>query len=275
MAYEPEPTDEVGTGTSAEMSETEVVTVDTFDEDEYDEYEDEGEEPRRDPLIRWMMIMSLMLVIVILGTTVSVVFFLLGMRGAPRTAAERSVYVMEIQAKEKPNDADAWFKLAYAYMNAKRFDDAQRAIDRGRKVKKTGAFALAEADLAKTAGHYEEALSRYNKAEKEIYADQARQVRENAKKQISMKPSPRLLLEVHIGRASVLQELGQDQKAVKDLTEAVELDPTDSFAWATLGDLHAKLGKSKDAKTAYENALKYIPDYQPAISGLEKLAKEQ
>lgn len=244
--------------------------------DEYDEDdEDYDETPRRaDPLVRWMSVVSLLLIIVIAGTTIAIVYFLLGMRGAPRTAVEREVYIKEAYTKEKPDDIDGWLNLAYAYMNAEQFADARDAIEQGASIKKTAGFTLAAADLERLEGNAEQSIAQYNAAERLAKGEMETARKQMIEKQVSMPPSPRVLIEVYVGRSKAYQELGKHKDAIADLKRVVGYDKTDAYAWGELGTLYAKTGDEKAARQAYETALKYFPDYEPALTGLQKLEGE-
>lgn len=230
--------------------------------------------PRQsDPYVSWMLRIALSLIIVLLATTGALVYYLNTLNRAPRTSVERDVTTWETSVAETPRDANAWARLAYSYASAGRIDDALEAASEGKRRTKEPVFALVRADVLRTGGRYAEAKTAYDEAEKAVKDAVAEVKREREKLRIKFEIPDESLGRVYMGRALVQHELGEDEAAIKDLEEALKLEPQQSAMWVLLGDYSREVGDTKRAKKAYENALKYIPDYAEALAGLEAIEK--
>lgn len=254
-----------------DLEDEESVEDEEYDED-YEDDEDEEEEPReRDPLVGWMTLVSVMLVLVVVASTAAVVFFLLGMRGAPRTAVERQITSTEAAAKAEPT-AENYRALAYAYIAAGRFNEALAQIKKGRAVEDTSEFDLAQADVLRLQEKHEEAVKAYTKA-----ADRNKKETDKEQKALEKRgifsPVPRTTyVSIMIGLGESLIALDRTDDALEAYSEAVKYDGTNAFALVRVGDLSLELGKTKEAKAAYEEALRFIPGYEPATAGLARLS---
>lgn len=226
-----------------------------------------------DPYVSWMLRIALSLIIVLLATTGALVYYLNTLNRAPRTSVERDVTTWETAVAETPRDANAWARLAYSYASAGRTDDALQAASEGKRRTKEPVFALVRADVLRTGGRYAEAKTAYDEAEKAVKDAVAEVKREREKLRIKFEIPDESLGRVYMGRALVQHELGEDEAAIKDLEEALKLEPQQSAMWVLLGDYSREVGDTKRAKKAYENALKYIPDYAEALAGLEAIEK--
>lgn len=237
----------------------------------------EDEETERDPVVGWLMALVLMLVVVFLVAGVSVALYVLSMRGAPRTAAEREITLAEAatQEKEGKDDYHTFVRLAYSYAQAGRYSDAVGAIDHARKLgkkeKRQALIDLAEADILATQKRYEQALEIYNRAEKESEAEFKAELEQMVEQGIVMPVTNSVLIEVLVGRARVYQSLNKPDEALKDLEKAIELDPMSADVLVMIGDLRLAKGEEQKAEEAYSRALDFIPDYPPAVSGMQKV----
>lgn len=235
-----------------------------------DDDEDFYEEPPRDPVVGWMTLVAILLLLVVVVAAGSVVYFILALRGAPRTAVERQIIAAEAAASAEPT-VENYQTLGYAYLAAGRYRDALTTIERGRKVKNVSEFDLLEADVYRMEGQHERAIETYEKAAKKNEAEYQRLVKEYQRRGILLLPERRTYVSIMIGKGESLIELGKTKEALKAYEEAVKWDKTNSFALTRKGELHAKLGDIKKAKAAFEEALRFIPDYKPALEGLERL----
>ena len=60
-------------------------------------------------------------------------------------------------------------------------------------------------------------------------------------------------------------KLGQDDKAVADYSKAIELDPSNVYAWHNRGMIHATLGQVDEAVADYTKAIELDPKYVKAL----------
>jgi tetratricopeptide (TPR) repeat protein len=245
---------------------------DEFD-DEYedDEYEDEPGVPIRDDRVASaMMLASLALIAVLLVTAISMVLFLLSLRHAPRTSAERQVTEAEAQANIEPAKAQNWVTLAYAYAEAGRYRDALTAIERGRPIAK-GAMDLVQADVYRMSGQYRQAIPLYDKALLYIDQEEQKAFRAQEKKGIFTQQPNRTRAVALYGKGLCQLQLGEAKKAAENIKKASDIIPTDSIMLVSLGDAYAAAKQPALAEKAYKQALAMIPGYEPALEGLEKL----
>ncbi len=235
-----------------------------------DDFADEYEEAPRDPIVGWMTLVSILLVLVVVVATGSIVFFLLGMRGAPRTAVERQVVSAEVAASAEPTDKNLQ-ALGYAYLSAGRYRDALSAASRGRKAKDSSIFDLLEGDVLRMQGDHERAVKMYEKAAKRNEAEVKKEVEALAKRGIFSPVSRTTYVSIMIGKGESLVELRRPKEALAAFEDAVKHESTNAYALTRVGDLNAELGKAKDAREAYKEALRFIPDYERALDGLENV----
>ncbi len=69
-------------------------------------------------------------------------------------------------------------------------------------------------------------------------------------------------------------ELGDTKAALKSLDEYIEGKPTAADVLVRRADLLAETGDKKGAERDYRAALKFIPDDEAALAGLEKIGAE-
>jgi tetratricopeptide (TPR) repeat protein len=81
-------------------------------------------------------------------------------------------------------------------------------------------------------------------------------------------------------RGLVAVSIGEDEAALKDLQQAIALEEpeeTGSSVWARtlLGRLYYKQGKLKEAEELYQESLRILPEYPPALLNLAQLEIRQ
>lgn len=224
-----------------------------------------------EPVSGWMLRVALLLIVVLLVTTGSLVLFLMSLREAPRTVAERNLSAAESAVHDRPNDADSWSALVYAYSQAKRYDDAIAAAEKGRSLTKADVLLVAEADVLRSAGRFKDAVAEYNRAAKAIESAQSDAIAARKKMGIFVPLSDTTMTRVYFGRAISLHALGDVKPAIADLEKAVALAPEQAYLFVTLGDYYAETRANGKAKAAYRNALRYVPDYPEALAGLKRI----
>lgn len=255
-----------------ELGEVNAVEQDHDDYDDDDEYEDDEDYVplREDRVATTMMLGSVALIVVLLVTAISMVFFLLSLRHAPRTSAERSVTEAESQANFEPGRSDNWVRLAYAYAGAGRYRDALTAIERGRPVAK-GSLDVVQADVLRMSGQYREAIPFYDKALAFVDLEEQKAFRAQEKKGIFTRQPNQARAVAMYGKGLCQLELGDAKKAVVSIKAASDIMPTDSVMLVSLGDAYVLAKQPKLAEKAYKQALKMVPDYQPALEGLKNV----
>lgn len=224
-----------------------------------------------DPLVNVLLIGTMSLIVVLLGTTAALFFWLSALNKAPRTLAERDVVAWETAVREKPSDANSWASLSYAYAAAGRYDDALDTIRKGEKVTDQPSMVLIEADVLRAAGRFKEAVGKYNSAEKAIAETERQLDAKRRKAGVSVKIEDGALVRVFLGRGLAEYELGDLDAAIKDLEKAVAEQPEQASTLVTLGDYYVEKGEKAKAEKVYRDALTYVPDYKEALDGLKRL----
>lgn len=233
----------------------------------------DAQTPALDPVASWLLKVVLALVVVLLVTTIALVLFLVTLREAPRTVAERDIRAAETAVKEHPETVDGWTKLVYAYASAKRYDDAISTARKGRATTGKNVLLLAEADVLRSAGRYSEALKVYDLADPAVSKAETEAAAAAKKIGIYVPLSDSTLARVYYGRALTKQALDDVSGAIFDLEQAKQLAPQSASVLVLLGDLHAQTGNTDKARESYEAALRFVPDSPEALAGLEKLKK--
>jgi tetratricopeptide (TPR) repeat protein len=261
-----------------DQSAEENTHVDADEYDEYyddDEYYDEDEEAPRDPWVRWLAIVSGVLVILVLVVVAYGVYRVNMRLQGPRTAVERDLRAAMANAAASPNNYDTLFALAEMQVIAQKYGDAEATLAKMKKIEPDragtpylqGLMAASQKDFDRALKYYATALEMGNKVPSSVLKNALRKglilprdyhqdvandaAFEAGRLQLYMKKNP--------------------AAAKKLLLEAVAIDPQDAGAYVLLGDIAAKAGDKKGAIANYREALKYVPDYPQAIAGLKKL----
>ena len=193
---------------------------------------------------------------------------------APRTAAERQLRSLEIAVEETPSDEQAHADYARALIASEQYATAARVIEYGiAVVGRAPALLVAEARLA-----YINDDGRALLALDEAYAalDQAREtlLEERAERGIvdsgadaySATYTEAALLEAAIHVKARSWEL-----AIEAYAKALAEDKTMADVLVLRGEAFVVIGATEDARADFEEALKYTPDYEPALEGLTGL----
>jgi tetratricopeptide (TPR) repeat protein len=241
------------------------------DDGDFDDEESETPAPAPDPMVNVLLIATMSLIVVLLATTAGLFIYLSALNKAPRTRAERDVTMWETAVREKPNDANSWASLAYAYSDAGRTDEAIATVRRGAKVIKQESLVLIEADILRAAKRYKDAVKKYDQAERAIKESREKANAELRKKGIKAGVDDGSLARAYLGRGLAKSEIKDLDGAISDLEKSVKDAPTQADVWTMLGDLYREAGQTEQAAAAYKRTLEYIPDYKQALDGLAKL----
>lgn len=235
------------------------------------EQADEGIAP--DLLTSWLIRVILLLLLVLAGGAVTLVAYVLQIRGAPRNQTERVVKMSEAEVERSPKKVELWVGLAYAYADSGRYPQALNAVERARALKNSSKLDLAEADILRLAKRYPEAVKAYDKAEKTSYSDFKQAMTKLEERGVLYGQVNETAGKVFYGRALTYQSMGQTKKALDDARHAQSIFPLDSNVLTLYGDLLAESGRKKEAITVYKAALRYVPDHKDALAGLKRLEK--
>ncbi len=188
--------------------------------------------------------------------------------GFPRTEEQRELVIAQSNLDANPDNADAWSRLARAQAAVGQTDEALATVRQG--IESTGEklMTLTEADILRFARRQTEAISSYNLAEKyyeQLVADGT----------VSADEPSEYLAQVTYGRGLCEVAIGDDEAALADFEASVRYFPSSADAWVALGDVYATMGSNKSAISAYNEALRYVPDHPGALQGLVRTGGER
>lgn len=204
---------------------------------------------------RWLIVAILVVSLtsfVILGLLVTSI---LTVSSKPlQTKAERDVVASVAIAKEKPRDSGAQANAAIAYLFVKDFDQALVYADRANKLKRNDpSLKLLTAQVYQGKGDLKK----------------ARALIEDVRKSVSK--SENMYAQAATVMALIDEAEGKLAAAVEDVKAALGGDPTSTDLLLNLARLQKKTGKPQDAAATYGEALKYIPDLEPALTALRAM----
>lgn len=227
----------------------------------------------RDPWTARIALISGVVVVAILVVMGVIVANVLSPPKTPRTVQERDVMLAEQNVRVARSDAQAWFALASAYIAADKFSDAEKAIRSVESLTKRAMGPILRGDLAVAKGDDKAAKAYYKKALSQSIADHESDIQEAGKRGQPAQSvgASRVSIECYIALGKI-DARGEDHKsAVANFSSALRLNPTLADVQAMLGDSLAAMGRKQDAEAAYNKALSYIPNYQPALDGLKRV----
>jgi len=210
------------------------------------------------------------LLVVVLVAAISLVLYTQGL-DAPRTALERDIMKHRAAIDANPSDLSNHLLLASSYTTAGRKDDALYTVRRVRALSDSAIVDLTEAEVLRLSGSLQEALPLYDAAISDAQVEYEQLLVDLRGRTVAFEPPNTLLARALQGRGIALGELGQTEKSIEDLLKANEILPSDATILVALGDQLGKSGDATGAAEAYREALRFVPDYQGAREGLERL----
>jgi lipopolysaccharide biosynthesis regulator YciM len=171
--------------------------------------------------------------------------------------------------KKKPDDPNAYLKLAEVYQKGGKVKKAIETLERARDLKKDKLEILfMEAQIYKTVKDYDGATRTFKeivalnpenreamKELRDIYTEgkaweealklQRKIIKKSTKDEIDQEK--KLLRGLHYERARLMAERGKEEKGIKDLKEVIKENPSFIPAQVLLGELFRQTGKDKDA----------------------------
>lgn len=200
-------------------------------------------------------------------------------RQAPRTFVERQIDMLESVVKEKPKSEEAWADYALALVAAKQYSRADDVLNRAEKAtgKNVIDLELVRARLAYARGDEAAALKLTEKAIKDGLEFRLKEMGRLAS--TGLTPDPTLikgpiLASAYYFQAQLLADREEYDAAIEALNKALVEEPTSADALVMRGNLYIKSSNEASASADFAQALKFIPDYQPALDGLESLGEE-
>lgn len=200
-------------------------------------------------------------------------------RTTPRTYVERQVDMLETVVKEKPESEEAWADYALALVAAGQYSKAEKVLDSADKalggevvdiVYVRARLAAADGDPEKALELVEKAIAtgvEFRKSEMTRLAEKALLIDERTIK------GP-ILASAYYFQGSLYADKDQWDQAVIAYGDAVKEEPSSADALVARGNAYIELGDPEAARADFDRALSMIPDYQPALDGIERLGKD-
>lgn len=214
----------------------------------------------------------LLLLVVLYGVIVGIVS-----PPQPRTATEARITLLEGLVEQNSTSGKAHYDYIVGLSAAGNDSDAYDALDDAR-VLLTGweiAYAdAAEATLLFQDEKYDEAMTaaragydREMDAREQYVASMKQRNLTVSITDISIEP----LMTMLIYEARAAGAIGDWQRAIDALSDALAIDPRAADVLTLRAAAHEEAGDSEAALADYRAALTYIPDHEPALAGVERL----
>lgn len=234
-----------------------------------------------DPVTRWLIVVIVAIVILVLAAILSALFFgVFNTSGAPRTQVERDLkYYSQALESGKATSQTISFYID-TLIRAGQLSKARDTLDQALKsVKKDKSYVFAsQANLSLAEQDYQAAVKNADKAmaeaEKELAAFKQRNV-ENNRREDAGAAMPDSFTSAALVKASALLALKNVKGAIDAYDAYLKVSPTDADILVLRGQKKAENGDNKGAEKDFRAALKFIPDYQPALEGLQKIGASQ
>ncbi len=227
-------------------------------------------------LTRWMTYGALVVAIAVLALLVYIAYSLLVAPKVPRTALERNIMQLETIVEQYPQSPHAWSDYIHSLVDAGLFSRAAKTIEAARSsVGTAAAVSIEEARLLHAQGDIGGAKAVLETALVQAQADYDRALAEAAAKGLAAAPKPVDLVAGHLLRAAVTRDLGDLQAAIDSYTRILDLDRTKADIRAARGEAYLDLGDAASARDDFEETLRFIPDFEPALEGLKRVEEVQ
>lgn len=230
-----------------------------------------------DPVVRWLTLGIAAVVILWLVSIISAMLFgLLTPPTAPRTAAERDLMALTATVESGKANTQTYSQYVATLISAGQLAKAQQSLDQALKIAKTDRSYLyaRQADLALAQKDYKSAVAAADKAmaeaEKELKAFMAENVRNNRNKFAGAK-IPTSYGDAALAKAEALLASKDYTGAIKAFDLYLKQSPTDSDILVQRAQAKIQVGDKNGAAADFRSALKYIPDFQPALDGLKQI----
>lgn len=229
-----------------------------------------------DPIVKWLGYVIVALIVVGLS---GVLYVLLAGGVLDRSAGtfpEAQLNAAKFAVEANSGDGDAWSDYITVLSDLKRYSDAERQLENGRKVLK-GAnllkIELAAVDMYGAKGEYKRSLTLAKKCVDDYKKLETEQIKAEAAKGITVRPenvAPDIATRTYLTAARAAGRLEKWEEVVSYFTSALIYDPLGSDTLTRRGNAYLELGEKEKAIADFKEALKYIPDYAPAKAGLKK-----
>lgn len=230
-------------------------------------------EKGREPLF-WLQFGVFALIILILAAVLWALITVSSLEsGAPRTAIERDIRVLESTVAQNPEDASAWAHLIRAQITSGDTAAAAKAVERADEALGTrrGPVAIEAARITFVEGDHASALEEIDAAIQIVAKETEAERKSLAERGIVMDPDYTHEIAARVLKGEILTEMGDAQGAIDAYTEALEFNGRMADVLVARGLLYEEIGRIDEARVDFEAALTYVPDYAPALEALDRI----
>lgn len=236
--------------------------------------------PAPDPVANWLKFGILFLAVTALTAVLYALLVGVINPSSPRTAVEARLVVLRNAATSIPESGKARRDYIDALIVSGDMSEAKAQHAKAKKeIKETFEIAyvdLAELDILWAEKKYPEVVTKTTamvKAEQKRRDDFYKERKKSKNIEgIEVPVAPMVQMLTYQARANGAQEKWTE--AVKSLNAALKLDPLAADLLILRADAYIEAGQKDKAKKDFEKALEYIPDFAPALAGLEALEKD-
>jgi tetratricopeptide (TPR) repeat protein len=234
----------------------------------------------KDPVRRWLLIGIFVAVTAILALVVFSLVSGLFATQAPRTAIEARLVTLKDAAEGAPGSGSAQRDYIEALVVSGQHGAARDHIDLMKEQLdgfETTYIYLGELSLLYDLEDYEGVLETaqegydYEIEQQEAWVEEQTAAGRDVVTTI-LPQSNAISILVYQARAS--GAMGDTAAGVEYLTRALELEPTAADLLVLRGQGYAELGDTAAARADFEQALVFVPDFEPALEALGSLGSE-
>lgn len=232
-----------------------------------------------DPVAKWLKLGILALAVIALLAVLYALLVGIINPSSPRTASEARLVTLRTAAQTVPDSGKARREYIDALLINGDVRGAKQQLAQARKDIKKLEIAhvdLAELDILWSQKEYAKVVKVADTAYKNETKRREDYYKERKKEKniqgIEVPKAPLVEMKAYQGRAN--GALKKWDEAVKSLSQALKDDPLAADLLVMRADAYVRLGQKDKAKKDLEAALEYIPDFAPALAGLESLKKK-
>ena len=221
--------------------------------------------------LAWATVVGLILV---LAMTAALVYLVMSQSGAPRTAEERLLYGLETAVESYPTRPGPWVRYAEALVQVNQLSKAERVLsDAEEFLGEQPYFEVARARILFASGDSGDAIELLETAIEEIHVAREAEMKAYSAESVSMAATSLDddLVDAYLLLAEIHGEENDLESQLEALDAALGFAPEMADMLVVRGDVRAQLSDVDGARSDYSAALKLIPGYEPALSGLAAL----
>jgi tetratricopeptide (TPR) repeat protein len=230
-----------------------------------------------DPVVRWLALGIFAVIILwLVGMLSAMMFGLLTPAKAPRTETEAQLLTLQVTVDSGKAPAQTYAKYIGVLIDSGQYGKAQQALNEALKTAKKdksylfaeqARLALAQKDYKGTVAAADQAMTT---AQAELKAFEDENVRNNRRKEAGAVLATSFATAA-LAKAEALLGSKDYPNAIKAFDVYLKQSPTDSDILVQRALVKVQVGDKKGAEADYRTALKFIPDYQPALDGLKQI----